>query len=391
MSGYKFELPGFAITFEADRLRRDHHELFGELSVKCGMPGAKTVNGYLSTGDFNFSSVRARQDRSKLLRERACSNGELDWFSLLEEFTQRVFDAEKTGDPAIDLRDIVRPAPDDMIRVDGLRFPSRHPSIIFGDGGTAKSYVALYLLGTLANRGVRVGMFDWELSGEDHRDRLERLFGSDMPKILYVRCERPLIAEADRLRRLVKENLLQYVVYDSCAFACDGPPESAEIAGKYFRAVREINCGSIHIAHVSKSENSDQRPFGSAFWHNGARCTWNVQATEPDNRGSLNLGFFNRKSNLGRLTRPASFLLEFAANGRTIFSPAEAADNPDFASKMTVRQRMYHLLRHGAQSPQFISVSIDASVDTIDRTRRRYGHEFTLLEGGLIGLTASGL
>jgi hypothetical protein len=94
---------------------------------------------------------------------------------------------------------------------------------------------------------------------------------------------------------------------------------------------------------------------------------------------------------LGRLTRPASFLLEFAANGRTIFSPAEAADNPDFASKMTVRQRMYHLLRHGAQSPQFISVSIDASVDTIDRTRRRYGHEFTLLEGGLIGLTASGL
>jgi hypothetical protein len=383
---YTFELPGYGITFEADRLRRDHQELFGELIVRCTLPGAKAVNGALSTGDFNFSSVRARSDRAKLLKERARTNGDVDWFGLLEEFVQRVFESERLGDPAVDLRDLPRPVADDVIRVEGLSFPLRHPSILFGDGGTAKSYTALYVLGTLALRGLQVGMFDWELSGDDHRERLERLFGPTMPRILYARCERPLTAEADRLRRLVKEHALDFVVFDSVAFACDGPPEAAEIAGRYFRAVREINCGSLHIAHVTKSENADQRPFGSAFWHNGARSTWNVQAADPDSNGSLRLAFFNRKSNLGRLASPASLSVDFTADDRTIFRIAEIADDPDFAEKMSIRQRIVHILRRGARTPEEIASSLDANVETVRRTIRRYKQDFTAIDGGLIGL-----
>jgi hypothetical protein len=320
------------------------------------------------------------------LKERARTNGDVDWFGLLEEFVQRIFESERVGDPAIDLRNLPRPAADDVIRLEGLSFPLKHPSILFGDGGTAKSYTALYVLGTLALRGLRVGMFDWELSGEDHRDRLERLFGPTMPRILYARCERPLTAEADRLRRLVKEHALDFVVFDSVAFACDGPPESAEIASRYFRAVREINCGSLHIAHVTKSENADQRPFGSAFWHNGARSTWNVQSAEPDSDGSLRLAFFNRKSNLGRLASPSSLSVSFTTDSRTIFRIAEIADDPEFAEKMSIRQRMVNILRRGARTPEEIASSLDANVETVRRTIRRYKQDFTAIDGGLIGL-----
>src|SRR5688572_10760053 len=270
-AGYKLEMPGYATVFEADRLRRDRHELIGELTVRCGLPGARAINGILSTADFNFSSARARQDRAKLLKDRAHTNGEPDWQGLLEEFCQRVFEAERTGDPAIDLRELSRPAPDDEYRVDGLIFPKRHATILFGDGGSAKSYTALHLAGRLSQTGVVVGFFDWELGGEEHRDPLERLFGSSMPRILYVRCERPLSSEVDRICRIVREHRIQYGIYDSVTFASDGPPEAAEVAGRYFRAVREIGCGSLHIAHVNRSEENDKKPFGSAFWHNGAR------------------------------------------------------------------------------------------------------------------------
>jgi hypothetical protein len=34
--------------------------------------------------------------------------------------------------------------------------------------------------GHLDQAGMRVGLFDWELAGEDHRDRLERLFGANL-------------------------------------------------------------------------------------------------------------------------------------------------------------------------------------------------------------------
>ncbi|MGE0706166.1 MAG: hypothetical protein AB7P22_19775, partial [Vicinamibacterales bacterium] len=72
------------------------------------------------------------------------------------------------------------------------------------------------------------------------------------------------------MSRIAHDERLDFAIYDSVAFACDGPPEAAEVAADYFRAVRSIGIGSLHVAHVSKAENADQRPFGSAFWHNGA-------------------------------------------------------------------------------------------------------------------------
>src|SRR5262245_24784203 len=307
---YKLEIPAWAIIFESDRLRWDHEELKGELTVRCDLPGARSINGCLSRGTFNFSSPRTRKEQAKLLRERAQTNGDLDWDGQLEEFCQRVIEAERTGDPDVDLRTLPKPERGDEISINDLLFPRRHPSIIFGDGGTAKSYIALWVAGTLAQQGLSVAFFDWELCGDDHRDRLERMFGLEMPEIRYVLCDRPLVVEADRLRRIVRERNVDYAIFDSVAVACDGPPEAAEVASRYFRAVRQIGCGGLHVAHVSKSsEAADQKPFGSAFWHNLARCTWNVQA-DPENN-SLRLGFFNRKANLGPIRPPVSLLASF--------------------------------------------------------------------------------
>ena len=144
---------------------------------------------------------------------------------------------------------------------------------LFGDGGDGKSLIALYLSVELTRLGLRVLYADWEFSGEDHRERLERITGPDMPDgICYAHCERPLVDEADRLRRIVGTERIDYLVADSVAFACDGPPEAAEVAARYFRALRRIGVGSLSIAHV-RQENGDQKPFGSSFWHNGFRST----------------------------------------------------------------------------------------------------------------------
>jgi hypothetical protein len=285
-------------------------------------------------------------------------------------FCQRVLEADRAGQPAVDLRTLPLPKRDnEFIEIDGLVLPAKHPSILFGDGGAIKSYFSLYCIGRLAHRGARVAIFDWELDGEDHRDRLERLFGTQMPSILYARCERPLVYEVDRLRRIVRESGIEFIVYDSIAFACDGPPESAETASRYFRAVRQIGGGSLHIAHINKSDAADQKPFGSSFWHNGARSTWYAQrADDSSDSETIRLGLFNRKANLGRLTPPIAFSVTFTEE-HTIFRKCQVADNPELASKLSVGQRMAALLRNGSLSYEQIAEEIEAKLDTVTRIR----------------------
>ena len=285
------------------------------------------------------------------------------------------------------MRELERPTADDAINVDGLVLPRRHPTIEFGDGGAAKSYHGLYTAGRLVQQGLSVAFFDWELAGEDHRDRLERLFGKAMPRISYARCERPLVYEADRLRRIVRDEGIDYALYDSIAFACDGPPEAAEVAGRYFRAVRQIGVGSLHIAHVSKADGADQKPFGSVFWHNGARCTYFVKLADALLDGqTISVGFFNRKANLGRLLPPIGFKIEFTSD-RTYFTRENPADTPDLADKMTIRERMVYLLKGGSVTVDDLAKEIDSKPDTIRKTVKRHNRTFVLLEGGKVALS----
>lgn len=383
-NSWVWEIPNQPIKFIVSRIRRESHELIGELTVICNLPGALTIgDGQLSVADMNFSSLTARQARAKFLTQRSQTNGHCDWLGWIENFSQQVIQKEREGDPSIDLRTVPLPPPGDDLKINGLVMPRRHPTILFGDGGAAKSYTALYIAGMLAKDGLNVAFFDWELEKEDHRIRLGLLFGADMPPLRYNKCKRPLIYEIDSLRRTVRDHAIDFAIFDSIAFACDGPPESAEIAGKYFRAVREIGCGSLHNAHINRSESNDQKPFGSAFWHNGARSTWFVQADQEEPT-TLRLGFFNRKANLGPLAPAFSCLVSFHPHSTT-FDEIDINECPDFAAKQTISQRLYPLLKRGSMPISELATLLDAKENTIYITAKR-NRKFILLNGGRIGL-----
>jgi hypothetical protein len=383
---YRLSIPEYHIIVEIDRLRRESNELIGELVVKCGMPGVRSFEGALAVGDLNVSSVRARLDRAKYLATRTnfgAKEEHIDWISIVEEFCQRVIMDERKGSAAVDLRALDLTDSSGIIKLPGLILPLRHPTIVFGDGGSAKSYMSLYFAGQMAKMGIKVALFDWELAGEDHRERLELLFPDGMPEIVYARCERALIHEVDRLRRIVKDQGVEYCFYDSVAFACSGPPESAEIAGAYYRAVRQIGGGSLHVAHVSKADGADQKPFGSAFWHNGARATWYIKAIEDNSNDKiLQLGMFNRKANLARIQKPVGFRIEFN-DWQTIVTPDNVANVPELAEKMTLSMRMREVLKKGEMTAEEIASATGAPVKQINRTATRNVKLF-LVEGGKI-------
>ena len=129
----------------------------------------------------------------------------LDWTGLLEELAQRVLEAEREGEPDELLNEGPPSEPAAILDVAGLKLPARHPSILFGDGDSGKSMLLLWVLGNLRQRGLKVGLADWELTADDHRQRLREMFPENTPDVRYLRCARPIVHEADRLRRWVRD------------------------------------------------------------------------------------------------------------------------------------------------------------------------------------------
>jgi hypothetical protein len=372
---YRLVIPSCKTTLEVDRLRRERHQLIGELYVACDIAGAKQIDGCLHLADFNLSSALARTQRAKILADRSQAE-DLDWGSFVEELCQRVILRERDGSPARLLTSFEPSGADGEYNVDGWRLLRDHPTILFGDGGSLKSYLALYAAGRLAGRGVQVLYVDWELVGSDHRTRLERLFGTDMPALHYVRCDRPLIIEVDRLRREIHRLSIDYAIFDSVAFATGGPPENADQATAYFRATRQLGIGTLHLAHVNRAENGDQKPFGSAFWHNSARSTWFVKQASPGLDGRLTVGLYNRKSNLTRLYPALGFRFEFNdASGMhpasTVVSPTAVTENEELAPKAPLWQRVHHALKSGPLSLDEIAAAVGTETHKIKKLIER--------------------
>lgn len=377
------------IEFDVDRLRRDRNgELVGELAVACGMLGTRAIDGRLSIGAFNLSSVRSRQERGRALAQQARTGNKIDFLAALEELCQRVLTAEREGTPAVDLRDVPRPAPDAEIDVDGLRLPAAHASILFGDGGTLKSFTALHILGRLAIEGRSVALFDWELDQFTHRLRLERLFGSEMPGALrYVRCERPLVYEADHLARVIQKHDVEFGVFDSAGFATDGAPESAEAALAYFRALRQLGIGSLHIAHTTKNgDQAEYRPFGSAFWHNSARCSWFAKqaSTSADGR-TVTVGLYHRKANLGPQRPPIAFEVAFS-DERTTFSRVDPSGVEEMVESLPLWLRVKAEVSRGPKTFAEIADSLGVKVDSVEKAVKRKGEVFARVSGSTDGI-----
>lgn len=383
---YRLTVEGGAIVFDLDQIRRESHQLYGELLVRCSAPGADTTPGVVSVANINLSSTRSRSEHAKHLADRSGLR-DVRWIDHVEELALRALAAERSGEPAVLLSSVPRPVAERELEVHGLALPRRHPAGLFGDGGSTKSMLALFTAGELARRGMTVLFADWELDEGEQRERQERLCGRPLPPVLYARCTRPLVYEADRLRRIIRDQGVDYWIADSVAFACDGPPEAAEVASRYFQAVRHVGAvGSLHVAHVTKAlEGGDLKPFGSVFWHNGFRSTWNVKRSDTAPGEPVTVALHNRKENLGPQRTSLGFELTFTAD-RTLVRQVNPADVPDLAAGLPTRQRMEIALRRGALTIEQLAEEIGARPDTVRRTAARHDTRFRLLGGGRVSL-----
>lgn len=371
------------LEFRVDRLRRTaQHELVGEMSVSTGILGARTTeSGILCAGTFNFSFPRVRDEWAKRLAERARTGGKIDFRKQLEEICGQVSLSERdAGEPAVILRNVGARPSTPMVEVLGMRFPVEHQSSIFGPGDSLKSWIELKIANEQARSGVRVGVFDWEMDRHGWRERQARV-DPEMPDLIYVKCDRPLVHDIDRLRRIVRHERIEYGHFDSAAYATEGKPEDAVAAMATFRGLRQLGIGGNVIAH-SRREDGDAQPFGSVFWHNSFRATWNVKRASTTSDGdTVSLGVFPRKFNLG--PHPPAIGLEVQFDGpRVYFARTDVAAIDELAESVPLWQRIRAAVKTGPMTLVSIAEELNHdNIESLDRIVRKHKNLFTKVNG----------
>jgi hypothetical protein len=202
-----------------------------------------------------------------------------------------------------------------------------------------------------------------------------------LPDIYYIKCDRPLVHDVERLRRIVRNERIEYGHFDSAAYATDGKPEDAVSAMAFFRALRQLGIGSNVLAHTRR-EDGEQQPFGSVFWHNSFRSTWNIKRanTSPDGN-VVNLGAFPRKFNLGPHPSAVGLSVQFEGD-RVYFTRTDVATIDELAEGLPLWQRMKAALKTGPQTLATLAEELNhPNVESLDRLVRRHKSLFTKVSG----------
>ncbi|HET7686167.1 MAG TPA: hypothetical protein VFM19_07190, partial [Candidatus Limnocylindria bacterium] len=187
---------------------------------------------------------------------------------------------EKLGARTLDKISTAPPAPLLLDRLDPT-----DTTLLYGKGSIGKGTLSDYWMGRLEREhGMRIAILDYENHPEEWARRYFGLFGQVSSNILHVAptghdwkgTSGPIWEQVEDLGTLLTEFRADYLLIDSVVFACGNQDAlKAETPAQYNSALTKLGLPSLSIAHVVKDSNLEY-PFGSVFWHNGARLTWSL-------------------------------------------------------------------------------------------------------------------
>jgi DNA-binding transcriptional ArsR family regulator len=261
--------------------------------------------------------------------------------------------------------EIAEPAPREWLVEDLI--PKGAPSKLYGDGGLAKSYLALHLATTVAaslggwlGHGVKkcpVLYLDFELDVDEQARRAFRIargLGMERPpEDLYYICALGHTAQ-DAFQAaldLCHERSVGLMVLDSENPALQGDAETAkDVIGfyrNYLDPFREVGTSVLTIDHQAKlvrgEKSQHKRAFGSVFKENLSRSVMQVDRNTGE-EGSLIVNLRHTKSNFGPRREEISVQLTFDEDEVRVEKLPDLVVQPEPAS---AREEVLEALRRG--------------------------------------------
>lgn len=345
------------VEASVERITEHRDELTAEVTIRSRR---EPKAGLLHSARLNLMSTQARRTLATTLTVR---DADIDWGGALEQLCFLTRERYRAGEPSIDMRfyepsTAARWLVEPFVERSGV-------TVLFADGGSGKSIIALAIAVTAASGATIIGRregapvavlyADWETDADTFHERLNSIVVgagvNAIPPVLYRRLVASLPESAAALRREILRDNVGLVVLDSLGLARGGEPESADMTLRMFAAARSLGVPILAVDHVTKAQGNDStRPFGSTYTHNIARLTWGLDKAEEADSTVVSL--VNRKRNNGRLMPRVAYRITFASDALDAltsvnFRRCDPGDVPELAAKMPLRQRILIELRDG--------------------------------------------
>lgn len=284
--------------------------------------------------------------------------------------------------------------------------PRRLPTLLFGDGGCGKSLIAQDIALCLAagygwvapafnitGRPLNVLYADFEANRHIIQRRHNRLTrhpakAAAEGRVFYTDALGALFADRlEAFHHAITANAIDLLIIDSAGFAGGGRPEEAETAIRFFNALNQLPVTPLVIAHQAKPPSPfappSSYPFGSIFWHNGARNIWHASRLQEPDQNSFTVLLRQTKSNADRLSSPFAVRISFNPQNETISLRSDAlqdiAENPAAAPLLPLSKRAALALAKNGPTPLPTLASLTAAdANALRATLRANTRLFTL-------------
>ncbi len=379
---FLFTWPQYQLAIGVARLRETASGINAELTIESG------ILGPLHWGALNLTSTSQRETLVRKLEKRYGTPPQ--WEAIIERICRESAKAFRQGAPIVALRPVAPTATRELVE---KLLPLGETTVLFGDGGSGKSYLGLAVALALATgtplpaglrptQRTRTLLLDYETTEDEHQERLHDLIaglGIDYTEgIFYRSMVRSVVDEAPLLRTEIARLDIGAVIVDSLAPAtvsAEGIDSWHTTAIRTFNVLRSFGPATrLVIAHVSKAEADHRsgatRSFGSVFNRNLARSEWEVRPAEDDDPNALTIGLYHRKANRGRRHPPIGLRFEFQ-DGVIRLRSQDIADHPDLLARTSITYRIREKLLAGAKTSQEIATDVNADEATVARTLRR--------------------
>lgn len=375
-----------------ERLREKTDSLRAEITVE-----STTAARVVGPNTVDLLSARSQAEFANACAERVNGLDKSVWRAMVVFACARVAKDYRQPTPTVALADVEESGP--VRYMVPYLLPTSETTVLYGDGESAKSLLALRLGFSVATGQMlpwghdvdtgNVLYLDWETNATTVASRLRRIskaMCTPIPDNLYYRqCFRGLSDELPHIREEISRKRITLVIVDSIGFAATGALVEDETARSAMNALRQMSPATrLVVAHVSKGSADSPgpvKPFGSAFFWNGMRSGIEIRRSEDAAAGNvIDVGIYHRKSNDGRHARPIGVSVVFGEDDGILFDETEITDVPDLAARTPLSMRVRDMLKKGAQRVEEMAAEFDAPPSAIISVLRHM-HDAQPLDG----------